>query len=311
MTQQYLRKASLLLELVNDKTGNAVLDLSNMQFTFQTQAYYLGTPKSVQLRVYNLSAETAKQVTKEGSQVFLSAGYEGNFDQIFQGLIVQARIGRNGTDSYLDITAVDGDYIYNNKLISTTIAAGTNALGRLGAISTAAGIKTGVLPKTASGAQLHRGKTIFGLARDHLTYLCGTIGANWTIENGVLDVIPQNAYKEDGTFPELNYLTGMVGVPEQMELGIAIKVLLNPSIGVNKKVKLDNASIQQYQFPIDIGQTAGAEFVPPIAADGMYKVLYVTHTGDTRGNEWFTDIVCYAGDNLINTSQLPFQRIIT
>lgn len=311
MTQQYLRKASLLLELVNQKDGNTALDLSEMQFTFQTQAFYVGTPKSIQLRVYNLSATTAKRVVDEGSQIFLSAGYEGdsaegNFDIIFMGLIVQVRIGRNGTDSYLDITATDGDYIYNNKLINTTIAAGTNALGRLGVIADAAGIKPGVIPKTTSEAKLHRGKVIFGLARDHLTNLCSTIGANWTIENGLLDVVSQNAYKDDGTVPELNYLTGMVGVPEQTDLGIAIKVLLNPNISVNKKVKLDNASIQQYQFPISGNQTAGAELIPPISADGFYKVLYVTHTGDTRGNEWFTDIICYSGDELKNISQAVF-----
>ena len=271
-----------------------------MQFVFQTQAYYLGTPKNLQLRVYNLSAATAKKITSEGSQVFLSAGYEGNFAQIFKGTIVQSRIGRNGTDSYLDITATDGDYIYNNTLLNLTIAAGTNALGRLGVIANAAGLTTGSIPKTASGGQLHRGKSIFGLARDHLTNLCGTIGANWTIDNGVLDVVEQNAYKDDGTVPNLNYATGMVGVPEQTDVGITIKVLLNPNIGVNKKVILDNASIQQYQFPVSIGQTAGAELIPAISADGVYKVLYVTHTGDTRGNEWFTDIVCYSGDVLGN-----------
>lgn len=307
MTQQYLRKANLVLNLANVTTGNTVLDLSEMHFTFQTQAQYVGTPNSCIIRVFNLKRDTALSVVKEGSQLFLSAGYEGNFGQIFQGNIVQARIGRNGTDSYLDITASDGDTIYNDKIVSANYAAGTNALGRLGQLANSAKITTGVINVKTDDAKLHRGKTVFGLLRDHLDDLCGTIGANWKIENGVLDVIAQNAYKDDSTVPELGYLTGVIGVPEQMELGISIRVLLNPNISANKKIHLDNETmVQQYQFSTDFKAQIEAGWMPELSSDGFYKVLYVKHVGDTRGQDWYTDIIGYNDYKLLNPSQLIY-----
>ena len=299
MAQQYLRKASLVVELAGNG-ADTLLDLSKLQFTFQTQAWTLATPKAIQLRIYNLNDKTAKSVTEAGAKIFLSAGYEGNNGSIFEGEIVQVRTGReNGTDTYLDITAVDGDGIYNYSLVNITVAAGTDVIGRVGAIAKAAGISTGTVAVQTNGEKLHRGRTYFGLAREHLSSLCGTIGANWTINNGKLDVIGQNAYKE-GDIPLLTTATGMIGVPEQMELGISVRVLLNPHIEINKQVQIDNKSIQQYQYGIDKESQSRIMLQPPTSADGKYKVLYVTHTGDTRGNDWFTDLVCYAGEHITN-----------
>ena len=301
MTQQYLRAASLLISIDNEDN---LLDVSALHFQFQTQAVLLQTPGHVQLRVWNLSGETARKITGQGNMLYLSAGYEGNQDLIFQGNIVQARIGRNGVDSYLDITAVDGDELHNYGFVNQSIKSGTDIIGRVGAITTAAKIPQGAVDLPAGTSKLHRGRAYFGLARDHLTGLCSTVGANWNIKDGKLEIISANAYK-DGDVPILTAATGMIGVPEQMEEGISIRVLLNPAIHQNELVQLDNASIQQYQYAVDINAAAKAGLQPKLSADGKYKVLYVTHTGDTRGDDWYTDIVCYAGF-VSNKSQLQY-----
>jgi hypothetical protein len=36
--------------------------------------------------------------------------------------------------------------------------------------------------------------------------------------------------------------------------------------------------------------------VPPLNPDGVYVVLYASHTGDTRGNEWYTHITALSYD---------------
>jgi hypothetical protein len=292
MTQQYIRKAGLLIG-----EGSQALDLSEMQFTFSVQASTLETPKTAQLRVYNLSQDTARKVTKEGSQLLLSAGYEGNFNTIFNGQLTQARIGReNGTDTYLDITAADGDYVYNGGFVNASVLAGSDVIGRIGQIANAAGIKLGTIQAPTNGAKLHRGVVFFGLARDHLRTQCATIGANWCINNGELDVIVEGGYKP-GDIPVITAATGMLGVPEQTDLGIYFKCLLNPNIQQNMLVQLDNKSIQQLGFsPIrpDVNSLLQNGITPPLAADGIYKVLYVNHYGDTRGNDWVSEVVAYS-----------------
>lgn len=299
MTQQYIRKASLRIG-----AGSQTLDLSELQFTFDVQAWVIETPRTAFIRVFNLSKSTARTVTKEGTQLILSAGYDGNFNTIFNGQITQARIGReNGTDTYLDITASDGDFIYNQGIVNFSVAAGSDVIGRLGQIATASNFKLGTIQAPANGAKLARGATYFGMARDHLRSEASTIGANWTISDGHLDVIADAGYK-DGDIPVINSGTGMIGVPEQTEIGISVRCLLNPALKQNMRVQLDNASIRQYQMQADIYGQAYAPFIPAISADGIYKVLFVNHHGDTRGQDWYTDFVAYS--KLLNEGQLPY-----
>jgi hypothetical protein len=35
---------------------------------------------------------------------------------------------------------------------------------------------------------------------------------------------------------------------------------------------------------------------PPVDADGVYKILCMDHTGDNRGNDWYTDLICLSVD---------------
>lgn len=302
MTQQYLRKASLVIG-----TGSQALDVSALHFVFDVQAATVDNfmPKAAYVRIYNLSRETARTITTEGTQLILSAGYAENFNTIFNGQITQARIGReNGTDTYLDITATDGDQFFNYTMVSMSVAAGTDVIGRIGQIANAAGMQLGTVQAPTGGAKLARGAVFFGLPRDHLRNECSTIGANWCVENGKLDVIAEGGYKS-GDVPVITAATGMIGVPEQTEIGIAVRCLLNPHLQQNMRVQLDNASIQQYAIQPNLSAQVQAALVPSIAADGIYKVLFVNHHGDTRGQDWYTDFVAYS--NIVpNDAQLNY-----
>ncbi len=301
MAKQWIRKAILVIN-----TNSGKLDVSELQFGFETEARTIETPKTLQLRLYNPAPNTIKRIIDEGSQIFLSAGYEGSFGSIFQGTIIQVRSGReNGTDTYLDISASDGDREYNNSFVSVTVAAGSTAIGRLKSIVTSGKLTLNQIPPDQDGApKLPRGRVYFGLARDHLRPLAATIGADWSITDGQIDVIAQNAYRK-GDVPLLTYETGMIGVPTQTLEGIAVKVLLNPSIKQGIEVKIDNASIQQYQAELGLGGEIFNAYIPPISSNGSYKVLYCRHYGDTRGQEWYTDLVGYDG-HITNDAQAKY-----
>ncbi len=300
MTTQFGRQAQLLIG-----AGTSLIDLSQMEIEFQVQGFMLSTPKTATIRIYNLTPDTARRVTSEGAQVILSAGYAGNFNTIFNGQLIQARMGReNGTDTYLDITAATGDYVYNHGFLNLTISSGPDIIGRLGQIANAVGLKVGTIQAPQSGTALPRGQVFFGLARDHLHALCASIGADWCInDNGELDVIASGSYKP-GDIPVINAASGLIGVPEQTEIGVMVRCLLNPNLQQNMLIQLDNAAIQQYSYSTNFFSQAGAAFVPSLSADGKYKVLVVNHVGQTRGNDWYTDLICYS--NIVNEGQLQY-----
>lgn len=296
-TPQFGRKASLIIGL---NSGDS-LDLSELRFRFIIQRGDLQTPNSARIRVYNVSQETAQRVQKEFTRVVVQAGYKGNYGIIFDGTLIQVRRGRESqTDTYLDITAADGDSAYNFAVVNTTLAAGSTASDHIAACSREMenfGVTQGYMPEIA-GKPLPRGKVMFGMARDFLRLAAKTTSMVWSIQDGKLQMVPETSYAP-GEIPKITSETGMIGMPEQTQNGIAIKMLLNPSIKIGRLIQIDNKSVQQFEFGLSVPQqetNARIAQQNKLQDDGFYYVMVAEHSGDTRGNDWYTDVICLAAD---------------
>lgn len=292
MTEQYLRNASLI---VGDASGNA-LDLSQMRIQFMVRNGSVQTLKQADIRIYNLSDATAKQIESEFTQVQLQVGYAGNLSLIFRGTICWVYRGRlNATDSYVRIIAQDGDEAYNFAVVNQTLSAGWDPSTVFGAVAKSMspyGVTTGYSSITGNPAP--RGKVLFGMARDRLRCLADSQHAGWGIENSTLNLVPYSTVMP-GTVPALNAQTGMLGVPEQTIQGIIVRCLLNPDIRSFGKLQIDNSAITSLTVK---QQLTGSDVVvvPSKDWDGFYVAHCVTHQGDTRGNEWQTEAICIAVD---------------
>lgn len=94
--------------------------------TFQIRRGDMQTPNSADVRIYNVADSTAERIKNEFTQVVIQAGYQANFGLVFRGTIKQIRKGReDAKDTYVDITAADGDEAYNFSPIARSLAAGT------------------------------------------------------------------------------------------------------------------------------------------------------------------------------------------
>lgn len=294
---QYMRQISL--KIGNDEEA---LDLSELRIRFSVRRGDVATPNTADIRVYNVSDQTAKKAQlKEFSRVVLQAGYAGNYGVIFDGTIKQVRRGRESqTDTYLDITAADGDSPYNWAVINTSLAAGSTPDDHLQAALQAMesrGVTMGQRPPLPAN-KLPRGKVMFGMVRDHLDNLGKTQDVSWSFQDGQLTLIPNTAYLP-GEAVVVNSATGMVGLPEQTQNGITVKMLLNPSVKCGRRLQIDNASIQQMRLsPAELDEASVRMMLEQVRldADGFYKVLVANHVGDTRGNEWYTDVICISID---------------
>lgn len=307
---QYLRKASLI---IGNDSGDGI-DLSELRFAFAIRRGDLQTPNSADIRVYNLSDNTAQIIQKEGLRVVIQAGYEGNYGVIFDGQVKQVRRGReNQLDTYLDITAADGDSAYNFAISAITLAAGSSPADHVGAVLQGMakfGISQGYLPDLP-GNPLPRGKVIFGMSREELRKIARNTSTSWSIQDGKVDFVPLTAYKP-GEIPVITAATGMVGLPEQTQDGIRIKTLLNPNLKIGQAVKLDNESIQRFRYNLSINQQATNEMIAAsnkINDDGLYYVMVADHHGDTRGNAWHTDLTCLAIDATVPISYIERQGV--
>lgn len=308
---QFGRKATLLV-IRKEQRGNnpsafvpeSVIDLSEMHFRFSTKQQDVESPNNCSIRVYNLSEDTVKALTKfEYTRVVLQAGYaNAGYGVIFDGTITWFRKGKeNATDHFLDILASDGDMAYNFAVVNKTVAAGSNPGERVKVIIDEMA-KKGTLAGNImqfTGGVLPRGKVLFGMARALLRQETVTHGATWSILNGQVNVTPLTGYLP-GEAVVLTSLTGLVGIPEQTTDGMMATCLLNPRLLVGGLVKIDNKSINQLiqqnpnAAPIAFNQYTGIQNLATVAADGLYRLYVVEHDGDTRNTNWYTNITALA-----------------
>ena len=97
----------------------------------------------------------------------------------------------------------------------------------------------------------------------------------------------------------------MLKAPEINDKGIAVKCLMNPQLRVNGAIKLDNNGIKAKRVKAQALATKREkeETTPKepvrLDPDGIYKVLKLTHKGDTRGQDWVSEIECIGLDQPI------------
>lgn len=306
--RQYLRKASLIIGQSDASRG--AIDLSELRFTFKIKRGDIQTPNTADVRIYNVAPNTALAIEKEYTRGVVQAGYEGNFGIIFDGLIKQVRRGReSATDTYIDITLADGDAAYNYSMSSFALAAGSTPKDQVSEIlkeMALNGVVGGYVP-ALPGNPLPRGKSVYAMSRDQLRQIAFNTQTSWSIQDGKLNLVPITAYMP-GEIPVITAATGMLGLPEQTQNGIRLKVLLNPNIKIGQAIKLDNKSIQRYRYSLGVLDQATNETLAlqvKLNNDGLYYVMQAEHCGDTRGQEWQTDIICLAIDATITPLFAP------
>lgn len=286
---QYIRRCNLIVA-TNSGEG---LDLSNLRIKFAVKKSDAQTPNTAEITVYNLAEETAQRIRKEFSSITLQAGYESNYGIVFAGNIKQVRFGReNGTDTYIVIAAADGDAAYNGSVVNATLAAGSKQSDQINASAGAMagnGVQKGSIADTGS-AKLPRGKVMYGMARDYLRQSAAASNTSWSIQDGKIQFVELT-----GVLPNqavvLSSKTGLVGTPEQTNDGIKARCLLNPMLKIGGKVQINEKDINEAKLP-DTSKDAQPNKPATIRHDGFYRLLVVEHSGDTRGNDWYSDLVC-------------------
>ena len=286
-SQQFGRVCTLL---VSNKQGQA-LDLSALRIKFKVKKTGVMTPNAGDIIVYNVSANTEKLIQNEFTNVILQAGYLGNFGLIFKGNIKQFIAGReSATDTFINLNCGDGDKAYNFAVINQTIKAGASPQGQLNAGLAAManmGVGTGYTGQLP-GVALPRGKVIYGNARDHLKRLADTYGFTWSMQDGNVVFLSQGAHLPNQAVV-ITSKTGMIGTPQQTTEGIDVKCLLNPNIKVHGRVQINNAAIAKMKIDFWTPGSA-ANYPATLNRDGMYYPLVIEHSGDTRGQDWYTNL---------------------
>jgi hypothetical protein len=286
------------------QTGDTVLDVSDLHIKFEVKRFALYYPNQATITIYNLNAATETTIIEEGYRVTLSAGYysgdtDNNFGQIFDGTVIMCnRWKQDGTDYILQILALDSSTFINEGYCSFALNKGQTVRSVINSIAAQASNPiNNVMASTYFDTATYssKGTVVHGLAKNTLSDIAKTHNGTWFIDNGTLYVVK---YSDDQStwFPEnkneaieLSETTGLIGNPKQVNQGVTARMLLNPKIAPYCMVHINDQLITA-QLPTIGSYSNGIGTVFVLDSKGLYRVISVTFTGDSRGQDWYADI---------------------
>lgn len=299
---------------VADSGGNNLLDVGydsykdpeSLRVTFDIwkpgySAWWYGD-----ITVYNLNGPTEQAVLTQGMIVTLSAGYQsGNYGIIFQGPLFQPKWERiNVTDYAINLHCIVPLFDLKDNFVNLSQAAGLSQRDLIAKMAASAHspIAQEYLSPQVSSKSSPRGVTLFGSPSDIFDAIADDNNMQWWVSEVGYNLGSANESSPpptlvycpagigEGTQPA-DALPSLIGTPQQTQFGCNFRVLLDPRVKMQAppmQVKLDMAQIRQ--MTRQLGQYAGI-----LDNDGIYKVIGLRQIGDTRGNEWYTEITGATG----------------
>jgi hypothetical protein len=269
-------------------TGTIITSPLRIQFKIEKQPYT--PPNTADITVTNLSETTRKQLQQFGALVDLEAGYaaqqfadEGHLPRLFFGTARTIDHARNGTEWVTKIQCGDGEIAYRYSQANVSAAPGTayaTVAESLAKQLSPSGVDVSqfLIQLTAGQISFPRPQFVTGYAASgnalqELEKLLAPEGWLVSIQNGALQVVASN-----GTTPKpavlISAASGMIGSPEHgtpdkdgLPSVLKVKSLLLPQLCPGDLFALD-----------------------AVGNSGNYRAEKVTHTGDTHGADWFTEI---------------------
>jgi hypothetical protein len=254
-------------------SGTAGIAIDNLRVAWKIKKTGDPKPNPAKIRVWNLSRQHMNLlVSKQYTRARLFAGYS-ELRQIFVGDIIRPSAVRDNLDFIMELECGDGDAAYKGSHVSLSLAAGATDQQVFAELAkTMPGISAGPAGFSTK-RKLPRGKVLSGNTRDHLTALANNHGADWSIQDGELVMLPAKQVLADEAVL-LSEATGMIGSPEVTDAGLEITSLVNPDLRVGGLVKVDSV-VSAY--------------------NGVFKVTTIDYDGDAMGNEWFSKVTCVGG----------------
>ena len=267
--------------LVSDDEGRTI-DLGALSCSFEVTRLSVSGLNRARISVYNLSRDTIARLSETYRKVVIRAGYADRFGTLFSGEIKYVFPTSEGPDHLTDIFAADGAKDYEHAWVSMSFAPGTSLRDAVRGIASSfaavtVGDLTGVPDVEMTGARVESGK-----ARDVLDRLAVSYGFEWSIQNGRLQI------GSDAVVPAVRVSrdSGMIGSPQASTIGVSVKTLLDPRLVPGARMVVETAGAKaQINEQLLVG---GGIRLSGIAG-GTFDVLRSVHSGETRGQAWYTD----------------------
>jgi hypothetical protein len=251
------------------------LRVDGLRVVFRVDKSTAKEPNTLDLQVTNLSEQSRAAMQRKGLRVQVLAGYAAQAAVIFTGDLRTADHVHAGTEWTTKITAGDGERAYQHDHVSESFAPNTPAADVVRRLVRRLGVDPGEALQVAATLQgaFEHGFVAHGKVSAVLDRVLGSRGMGWSVQDGRLQLL-RPGETAPGSAVVLSPDAGLVGSPEAgtpaVKGGPAVlkaRSLLQPTLRPGGLVDLRSA-----------------------AHRGQFRVEKVTHTGDTAGGDWYSDV---------------------
>lgn len=257
--------------------------IRDMRVTFEVEKNLTAEPNTCTVKVYNLAETTRALFQRKPLHVRLDAGYDGELGRLFTGDVRWSTSKIEGADWVTELQLGDGDRAHRFARCTRSYAAGVPVERAVKDTVKAMGLKLD--PSTADllRKQYVSGLSVSGNAARTLTKLLRPVGLTWSVQDGRLQVLASGDVRADAPI-EVSQDTGLVGSPEYgapVEAG-------ETSTGRERK---GHPAVLTFRMLLHPGIAPGGRVrVRSRAINGLFKVDRVKHTGDTAGQDWYSEV---------------------
>jgi hypothetical protein len=262
--------------------GTKEIDIAENKISFEVTKSSNCKENVARIKIWNLSTETRKLITASNSLVRLFAGYADNkgLIEVTQGDLTNVRHSRNSTDTITEIYTHDGKKKLARKPITLSFKDEVTLKNILSKITEQSGFAFR-LSGVNTGASVAGGYAAFGDLDLVLDGLALVFDVKWSVQDGII-LIRGTEPLNDSSIMLLTPETGLILNPETLKQTpknladsdaplpvnvYALQSLLQPHLQVNDLIAVESQDL-----------------------NGNFRINKITHTGDTRGNDWYSNI---------------------
>ena len=244
----------------------------DFDLSFKVARTLNATPNTCELKLYNLS-ETSRAHLAAGALVRLEAGYVSGLTLLFSGDVRRVHTKVEGTERVTTIEAGDGERAHRGARVLRSFGPSATVDTVVAALAEAAGVGVGNAREALIGAGFGRvpggypqGTVVDGAIADELTRVCASAGFEWSIQDGVLQLL-QRGSALDRLAVVLSADTGLLEASVSKSGKLSAKALLIPDLVPGRKVDVRSPN-----------------------ARGLFRVTKAEYAGDTTGDDWTTSL---------------------
>jgi hypothetical protein len=273
---------------------------SILRVAFNVERDKLPWPNNAELAVYNLSATTRAKLTAAGPvSAKISAGYVGDVNQIFFGVLDIVEHIKDGTEWITRMSASDAGEKIKQCRVSTSFSKEQTYLTVVRSILKTIGLGEGNLGSIASAPELARklahGGGLHGNAVEELAYFLRSCGHEFSIQDGKVQFLKIGSGAAGLEAPLISAESGMLGSPRLVREKCTdltrpkTKKTTQNTVETFFGEKVDMITTVEGECLLNARMVPGVSFeIKSESVNGTYLCCASKHSGDTRANDWAT-----------------------